>query len=76
MKQEYGITRPINPNSFLDFYFGEIAELLKDVWNAPGLGNKLLYLVTPPGWSHTGNHQTAEIARQRYYAGERLASRA
>ncbi len=25
--------------------------------------NKFLYMVMPPGWSHTGNHKTARAIR-------------
>ena len=60
---EYGITRQIKPNSFLDAYFGEIIFLAKDVAKAPGIKNKVLYLIMPPGWSHTGDHKTARIIR-------------
>ena len=60
---EYGITRPLIKNSFTDAYFGEIILLAKDVAKAPGIKNKFLYLVKPPGWSHTGNHKTARLIR-------------
>jgi len=60
---EYGITRPLIKNSFTDAYFGEIVLLAKDVKKAPGIKNKFLYLVMPPGWSHTGNHKTARVIR-------------
>jgi sterol desaturase/sphingolipid hydroxylase (fatty acid hydroxylase superfamily) len=63
---EYGITREINPQSFLDVYFGEITALWRDVWQAPGLKNKLSYLIMPPGWSHSGDHKTAKIVRGAY----------
>ena len=63
---DYGITRPMNPNSFWDMYFGEIIALGKDVIQAPGIKNKFLYLVMPPGWSHTGEHKTASIARKEF----------
>jgi sterol desaturase/sphingolipid hydroxylase (fatty acid hydroxylase superfamily) len=56
---EYGITREMVPNSFLDSYFGEFSGLAKDVVKAPGLKNKILYIFMPPGWSHTGDHKTA-----------------
>lgn len=62
----YGITREMNPHSFTDVYFGEITLLAKDVWKAPGLKNKLLYLVMPPGWSHTGEHKTAKQVRRAF----------
>ena len=63
---EYGITREMDSGNFFDVYFGEIVVLAKDVFNAPGLKNKFLYLCMPPGWSHTGEHKTAKIARTEY----------
>jgi sterol desaturase/sphingolipid hydroxylase (fatty acid hydroxylase superfamily) len=60
---EYGTTRTIKPNSFLDAYFGEIVSLFKDVINAPGIKNKVLYVFMPPGWSHTGDHKTATVMK-------------
>ena len=63
---EYGITREMNPNSFIDVYFGEIVALWRDFRAAPGLRNKLFYLVLPPGWSHEGKHRTATIVRHEY----------
>ncbi len=63
---EYGITRPMNAGSFLDMYFGEIVALWRDVKNGPGLKNKFLYLFMPPGWSHTGEHKTARLARDEF----------
>jgi sterol desaturase/sphingolipid hydroxylase (fatty acid hydroxylase superfamily) len=64
VKIEYGITREMKPNSFLDAYFGEITALAKDVWYAPGIKNKILYLFMPPGWSHTGDHKTTSALRK------------
>lgn len=63
---EYGITRPMNPHNFLDVYFGEIVALAKDVVRAPGIKNKLLYIVMAPGWSHIGEHKTAKVTRDEY----------
>ena len=63
---QYGITRKMDSGNFLDVYFGEIVALAKDVVAAPGLLNKVKYLIMPPGWSHTGKHQTAKIARTAY----------
>jgi hypothetical protein len=60
---EYGITRPVKMRSFTVMYFGEFVCLGRDVARAPGLRNKLLYLVMPPGWSHTGEHKTARVMR-------------
>ncbi|WP_242118734.1 sterol desaturase family protein [Aestuariivivens sediminicola] len=63
---EYGITRHMDSGSFMDVYFGEIVALVKDVYKAPGLKNKFLYMVMPPGWHHEGDHKTAKIARTNY----------
>jgi sterol desaturase/sphingolipid hydroxylase (fatty acid hydroxylase superfamily) len=63
---QYGITRKMKPNSFLDAYFGELVVLARDVKNAPGIKNKFLYLLMPPGWSHTGNHATAKARRAEF----------
>ncbi len=65
---DYGITRAMDSNSLWDVYFGEIAALWVDVWKAPGVKNKILYLVMPPGWSHTGQHKTATAIRRAYQA--------
>ena len=62
---EYGITRPMKKNGFLDAYFGEFVALAQDVIHAPGWKNKLLYIVMPPGWSHTGDHKTAHVMKQK-----------
>lgn len=66
MQIEYGISREMNPNNFLDVYFGELYGLWKDVRKAPGIKNKLLYIVMPPGWSHTGDHKTAKVVKQAF----------
>ena len=63
---QYGITRPMRANSFFDVYFGEIVYLAKDVWKAPGIKNKFLYIVMPPGWSHNGDHKTARSIRKEF----------
>lgn len=63
---EYGITRPMKANSFLDAYFGEIVALGRDVVKAPGLINKLRYILMPPGWSHTGDHKTAAALKKQH----------
>jgi sterol desaturase/sphingolipid hydroxylase (fatty acid hydroxylase superfamily) len=64
VKPEYGITRPMNSHNFWDVYFGEILALVKDVYRAPGLKNKLLYLIMPPGWSHTGKSKMVKDIRK------------
>jgi hypothetical protein len=36
------------------------------VAKAPGIKNKFLYIVMPPGWSHTGEHKTGSMVRKAY----------
>ncbi|HLK27294.1 MAG TPA: sterol desaturase family protein, partial [Puia sp.] len=66
MPIEYGISRKMNPNSFWDVYFGEIVALGRDMKNAPGIKNKFLYMIMPPGWNHTGEHKTASIVKKEF----------
>jgi sterol desaturase/sphingolipid hydroxylase (fatty acid hydroxylase superfamily) len=66
----YGITREMKRGSFLDAYFGEFVALGRDIRKAPGLGNKFLYIIMPPGWSHTGDHKTAKVAREKFLQAE------
>jgi hypothetical protein len=54
-------------NSFLDAYFGEIIALAKDVHKAPGIKNKFLYIIMPPGWSHTGDHKMTTVVKKAYF---------
>ncbi len=68
---EYGITREINSGNIFDVYFGEIWALVKDIIAAPNLKSMFLYLVMPPGWSPTGNHQTADVVRKEYLEQEK-----
>lgn len=72
IKIEYGITREMNPNSLWDVYFGEFVCLGRDIASAPTLKAKLLYLVMPPGWSHTGSHKTAKLVRDSFIAEENI----
>jgi sterol desaturase/sphingolipid hydroxylase (fatty acid hydroxylase superfamily) len=62
----YGITRELKRGSFLDSYFGEFVALGRDIRKAPGLANKFLYVVMPPGWSHTGDHKTARAVKDAF----------
>ncbi|WP_020599759.1 sterol desaturase family protein [Spirosoma panaciterrae] len=66
LKIEYGISRPIKRGHFGDVYFGEFYALFHDIRRATGLKNKLLYVIMPPGWSHTGDHKTAKVVRHAY----------
>lgn len=62
---EYGITRKVNSESWWDVQTGEARMLWQDVKNAPGITDKLLYLVMPPGWSHDGDHKMVSTLREQ-----------
>ncbi len=66
VKIEYGITRELDVTNFIDFYFGECLLLVKDVRNAKGLKNKLLYLFMPPGWSPESPEKMAKFVRDNF----------
>ncbi|RIV71545.1 sterol desaturase family protein [Flagellimonas aequoris] len=66
IKIEYGITREMDSGNFLNVYFGEFIALFKDIMKAPRIKDKLLYIVMPPGWSHTGNHKTSKVIRTAF----------
>jgi len=68
VKIEYGITRDINVTSFVDFYFGEILLLARDLRHARGWRERLAYLVMPPGWAPGDRSHTATSARQGFLA--------
>lgn len=56
----YGITS--NISSYNPFYIAthEYRALWKDVKRAPGILNKVKYLLMPPGWSHDGSTKTSK----------------
>jgi len=66
VKTEYGISRELDVTNFSDLYFGELLLLYRDVKNARGIKNKLLYIFMPPGWSPASSAQTAAVLRQEY----------
>jgi hypothetical protein len=66
VKIEYGITRELDVTNFLDFYFGECILLFKDVRNAKGLKNKLLYIFMPPGWRPESQEKMARFVRGEF----------
>ena len=68
VKIEYGITREINVTSFVDFYFGELLLLARDVRGARDWRERLAYLVMPPGWAPGDASHTAASARRSFLA--------
>lgn len=75
-KIRYGITREMDSGNFMDVYFGEFVALGKDIWNAPGIKNKLMYIIMPPGWNHTGAHMTSKVVRSEYFNTQKAKDKA
>lgn len=56
---QFGITRDVNTNSFLDVHFGEFVLLGRDLRTSKNIGEVFGYLFRPPGWSPDGEQHTA-----------------
>ena len=68
VKIEYGITRECDVTSFVDFYFGELLLLARDVRRAPDWRTRLAYLFKPPGWEPGDDSHTAASAKRNFLA--------
>ncbi len=64
-KPVYGLTENINTNNPAIVATHEYASLVKDVWNAPGVLNKLKYIFYAPGWSHDKEDKRAKTLRKK-----------
>ena len=61
----YGIIRNVNTFNLFIVSFHEWIAMLKDVFQpAISLKERLCYMFMPPGWSHSGNHQTTESIKR------------
>ncbi|RJF93274.1 sterol desaturase family protein [Sphingomonas cavernae] len=67
-RPRYGIVKNLGSYNVLWAAFHEWAGIAKDVWKAPGIGNKLRYIIAPPGWSHDGSRDSSETIRARWHA--------
>lgn len=59
----YGIVRQLGSFNLLWAAFHEWIGIGRDLWRAPGLGNKLRYALREPGWSHDGSRETSDTIR-------------
>jgi sterol desaturase/sphingolipid hydroxylase (fatty acid hydroxylase superfamily) len=56
----YGLTKQIGTTNPIKIELSGVQWLWKQMKSATTVKDKLMYLVMPPGWSHTGNHQRTE----------------
>lgn len=66
VKTDYGLLRDLDVTNFSDLYFGELMLLYRDIKNAAGIKNKVLYTFMPPGWTPTSSAETAPVLRQKF----------
>ena len=64
----YGIVKNLGSFNLIWAAFHEWVGIAKDVWNAPGLGNKIGYMIREPGWSHDGSRDTSATIKARWAA--------
>ena len=69
---KYGLTHQPENTGPVNILFHEWKALLRDAKHAPGIKNKLLYFIKPPGWSHDGNTQTARVLQKEYEEKQNL----
>ncbi|RFZ85333.1 sterol desaturase family protein [Mucilaginibacter terrenus] len=63
---KYGLTKQPEKLGPVNILFHEWKALIQDVKKAPGLRNKLGYIINPPGWSHDGSTQTARVLQREW----------
>ena len=60
---DYGLVSQVDEKNPFKFQLAGFVGLWRQMRSAPGLANKLKYLVMPPGWSHAGAHRTTGAMR-------------
>lgn len=62
---DYGLTKNIETYNPLKIAFHEFIAMFRDAWRAKGIGNRLGYLLRPPGWLPDGKGLTAADLRRQ-----------
>jgi sterol desaturase/sphingolipid hydroxylase (fatty acid hydroxylase superfamily) len=71
----YGLTHPVDGQHHpVKIVVHEWKALGADVKRAPGLMNKVRYIVRPPGWSHEGPQQTAKVLQDLLQSSSKAAA--
>ncbi|MFC3050931.1 sterol desaturase family protein [Kordiimonas pumila] len=66
----YGLVTDLGTYNPLRIAFHEWWGILKDIWHAPNIKAKLLYLIAPPGWTHDESRQTSDMIRREWQLRE------
>lgn len=56
----YGLVTNIKTYNPIKIALAEWGNVIKDIWQKPGLANKFMYVFAPPGWSHDGSRKTTK----------------
>ena len=67
---DYGVTVPIHSDNPLRIAFAEFATWWADLRAAQTLRGRLGVTFGPPGWSESGAHKTARVARAEWEAAQ------
>lgn len=57
----YGLVQPLTSYRVIDIQTQGVRWLWGQLRKAPTWRDRLMYLIKPPGWSHTGEHETSEV---------------
>jgi hypothetical protein len=75
-KVDYGLVKNLETLNPFVIVFHEYWGIAKDVsQRGITLGQRLLYLLAPPGWCHDGSRQSSEQIKAEYFAKETIAER-
>jgi len=66
----YGIVKQLGSFNLVWAAFHEWVGIARDLWHAPGLANKLQYLLRPPGWSHDDSRLTSDRIKADWRASQ------
>ena len=69
-RPRYGIVKNLGSFNLIWAAFHEWVGIARDVAAAPGLANKIGYIVREPGWSHDGSRDTSATIKARWRARE------
>ncbi len=64
----YGIVKQLGSFNLIWAAFHEWVGIARDMWSAPGIANKLSYLLRPPGWSHDSSRETSDTIKAAWAA--------
>lgn len=70
----YGIVKQLGSFNLIWAALHEWVGIARDIWSAPGLGNKLSYLLRPPGWSHDNSRETSDSIKAAWAARQQRAT--